>query len=144
MFWQGVQGVDVMTFDLKKRTDFWANSDINVPYLNKGERVLDAWSPANTDSDIPMLTTADNNKEGALSSYYVENGSFCKLRNVQIGYNAPKAFVEKLKLERLRAYVSAQNLLTIKASKFTGVDPENPGFKYPIPLNVTIGVNVSF
>jgi len=144
MFWQGVQGVDVMTFDLKKRTDFWANSDINVPYLNKGERVLDAWSPSNTGSDIPMLTTADNNKEGALSSYYVENGSFCKLRNVQIGYNAPKAFVEKLKLERLRAYVSAQNLLTIKASKFTGVDPENPGFNYPIPLNVTIGVNVSF
>ncbi|MDO4958776.1 MAG: TonB-dependent receptor [Prevotellaceae bacterium] len=144
MFWQGVQGVDVNCFDYKKRTDFWANSDINVPYLNKGHRVLDAWSPSNTGSDIPMLTTADNNKEGALSSYYIENGSYAKLRNIQIGYNAPKAFVQKLKVERLRTFISAQNLLTIKAGKFTGVDPENPGFSYPIPLNLTFGVNVSF
>ena len=144
MFWQGVAGVDVNCFDVKKRTDFWANSDINVPYLNKGERVLDAWSPSNTGSKIPMLTTADNNKEGALSSYYIENGSFAKLRNLQIGYNAPKSFNEKLHIERVRCYVSAQNLLTIKASSFTGVDPENVGFGYPIPLNLTFGVNVSF
>ena len=144
MFWQGVAGVDVNCFDYKKRTDFWANSDINVPYLNKGERVLDAWSPANPGSNIPMLTTADNNKEGALSSYYIENGSFGKLRNLQIGYNAPKSFNEKLGIERVRCYVSAQNLLTIKAGSFTGVDPENPGFGYPIPLNLTLGVNVSF
>lgn len=144
MFWQGVAGVDVNCFDVKKRTDFWANSDINVPYLNKGERVLDAWSPSNTGSKIPMLTTADNNKEGAVSSYYIENGSFAKLRNLQIGYVAPKAITEKLKMERLRVYVSAQNLFTIKAKSFTGVDPENVGFGYPIPLNLTFGVNVSF
>jgi hypothetical protein len=47
-------------------------------------------------------------------------------------------------MARLRAYVSAQNLLTIKSSKFTGVDPENPNFGYPIPTNVTLGINVSF
>ena len=41
-------------------------------------------------------------------------------------------------------YVSAQNLLTIKSKKFTGVDPENANFGYPIPLNVTFGINVSF
>ncbi len=144
MFWQGVQGVDVMTFDYKKRTDFWANSDINVPYLNKGIRVLDAWSPSNPDSNIPMLTTADNNKEGAVSSYYVENGSYAKLRNIQLGYNMTKESAAKLHLERVRFYISAQNLLTIKAGKFTGVDPENPGFGYPIPLNLTAGVNVTF
>lgn len=144
LFWQGVAGVDVNCFDVKKRTDFWANSDINVPYLNKGERVLDAWSPSNTGSNIPMLTTADNNKEGAISSYYIENGSYAKLRNIQIGYNAPKSFVEKLKVERMRCYVSAQNLWTIKASSFTGVDPENVGFGYPIPLNLTFGLNVTF
>lgn len=144
MFWQGVQGVDVMTFDYKKRTDFWANSDINVPYLNKGIRVLDAWSPSNPDSNIPMLTTADNNKEGAISSYYVENGSYAKLRNIQIGYNMDKNVIAKAHMERVRFYISAQNLLTIKAGKFTGVDPENPGFGYPIPLNLTAGVNVTF
>ena len=90
------------------------------------------------------MTTTDNAKEGRLSSYYVENGSFLKLRTIQLGYNMPKSVVEKLKMERVRFYASAQNLLTIKSSKFTGVDPENPGFGYPIPLNVTFGVNVSF
>ena len=56
MFWQGVQGVDVDCRGFKSQTDFWANSNINVPYLNKGVRVLDAWSPLNPGSDIPALT----------------------------------------------------------------------------------------
>jgi hypothetical protein len=115
-----------------------------VPYLNKGVRALDAWSPANPGSDIPMLTTADGNNEGRVSSYYIENGSFAKLRTVQLGYNLPKSFTDKLRLDRLRLYLSAQNLITIKSGKFSGVDPENPGFNYPIPLNLTFGLNVGF
>ena len=144
MFWQGVQGVDVNCIGYKSQTDFWANSNINVPYLNKGTRVLDAWSPANPESNIPALTTSDTNREGRLSTYYIENGSFAKLRTVQLGYNMPKSIVEKLKMDRIRFYVSAQNLLTIKSSKFTGNDPERPGFDYPIPLNLTFGLNVGF
>ncbi|MBQ8463881.1 MAG: TonB-dependent receptor [Prevotella sp.] len=144
MFWQGVQGVDVNCHGYKARTDFWANSTVNVPYLNKGVRVLDAWSTANTGSDIPALTTADTNNEGRLSTYYIENGSFAKLRTIQFGYNLPKAFTDKICMDRLRLYVSAQNLLTIKSGNFSGADPENPGFNYPIPLNVTFGLNVSF
>ena len=144
MFWQGMQGRDVNCYDFKKETDFWANSGVNVPYLNKGVRVLDAWSPANPGSDIPALTTADRNNEGSLSSYYIENGSYVKLRTVQIGYNMPKSVTDKLKMDRIRIYASAQNLLTIKSGKFTGNDPENPGFAYPIPLNLTFGVNVGF
>ena len=144
MFWQGVQGVDVNCIGYKSQTDFWANSNVNVPYLNKGTRVLDAWSPANPDSDIPALTTSDTNREGRLSTYYIENGSYAKLRTVQLGYNMPKSITEKLKMDRIRLYVSAQNLLTIKSGKFTGNDPERPGFDYPIPLNLTFGVNVGF
>jgi hypothetical protein len=139
-----VQGVDVDCRGFKSQTDFWANSLINVPYLNKGVRVLDAWSPLNRDSEIPALTTSDTNREGRISSYYIENGSYAKLRTIQLGYNLPKSFVEKLRLDRIRLYASAQNLLTIKSSKFTGADPENPGFNYPIPLNLTFGLNVSF
>ncbi len=144
MFWQGVQGVDVDCRGFKSQTDFWANSNINVPYLNKGVRALDAWSPSNPGSDIPALTTADNNNEGRVSSYYIENGSFAKLRTIQLGYNLPKTFTDKIRMDRLRLYISAQNLLTIKSSKFSGVDPENPGFNYPIPLNLTFGLNVGF
>ncbi len=144
MFWQGVQGVDVDCRGYKSQTDFWANSNINVPYLNKGVRVLDAWSLSNPGSSIPALTTSDTNNEGRVSSYYIENGSYAKLRTVQLGYNVPDAFAAKLKLERIRLYLSAQNLITIKSANFSGADPENPGFNYPIPLNLTFGLNVSF
>ena len=152
MFWQGVQSVDANTHAFKSQTDFWSNTNINMPNLNKGDRVLDAWSPSNPGSGIPALTRSDTNREGRMSTYYIENGSFAKLRTVQLGYNLPKTFVEKLMLERVRLYVSAQNLLTIKSKKFSGVDPEafigageaRSGFDYPIPLNVTFGLNVSF
>ena len=123
MFWQGVQGVDVDCRGYKSQTDFWANSAINVPYLNKGVRLLDAWTPANPNSNIPALTTSDTNNEGRVSSYYIENGSYAKLRTIQIGYNMPKQVVNKLHLDRIRLYA---------------------GFNYPIPLNLTFGVNVSF
>ena len=141
MFWQGVQGVDVIS-DLKKETDLW--SGLNISNLNKGRRLLDAWSPTNMDSNIPSISTMDNNNEKRVSSYFVENGSYAKLRTIQLGYNFPQNLTKKLFMERLRMYVSAQNLLTIKSKKFTGVDPENANFGYPIPLNITFGLNVSF
>ena len=141
MFWQGVQGVDVIS-DLKRETDLWAG--LNITNLNKGRRLLDAWTPNNPSSNIPAVSTMDNNNEKRVSSYFVENGSFAKMRNIQLGYNFGSNVCDKLHIARLRMYVSAQNLLTIKSKSFTGVDPENPNFGYPIPLNVTYGLNVSF
>ena len=125
MFWQGEQGKDVIS-DLKKQTDLW--SGLNISNLNKGDRILDAWTPMN---------------EKRVSSYFVENGSYAKLRTIQLGYNFSKKMCDKMRMERLRLYVSAQNLITIKSSSFSGVDPENPNFGYPIPLNITFGLNVT-
>lgn len=141
MFWQGVQGVDVIS-DLKKNTDILTGT--NVTNLNKGQRLLDAWSLTNQTSNIPALTFNDNNNEKRVSTYWVENGSYLKLRTIQFGYNLPKSIASKLYMERLRMYLSAQNLLTIKSGDFTGVDPENPNFGYPIPVNITFGINVTF
>ncbi len=141
MFWQGVHGVDVIS-DLKRETDLW--SGLNISNLNKGDRLLNAWSPTNMGSNIPAISTMDNNNEKRVSSYFVENGSYAKLRTIQLGYNFPKSICEKMHMERLRMYLSAQNLFTIKSKSFTGVDPENANFGYPIPLNVTFGLNVSF
>ena len=141
MFWQGTQGVDVIS-DLKKETDLW--SGLNISNLNKGRRLLDAWSPTNYNSNIPAVSTMDNNNEKRVSSYFVENGSFAKLRTVQLGYNLSESVCEKLHMQKVRAYLSAQNLLTIRSKSFSGVDPENANFGYPIPVNVTFGVNVSF
>ena len=142
MFWQGVQGVDVITSDFKKQTDLWTG--MNISNLNKGRRLLDAWSPNNMASNIPAVSVMDNNNEKRVSSYYVENGSFAKLRTIQLGYNFSGKVCEALHMSRLRVYVSAQNLFTIRSRSFTGVDPENPTFGYPIPLNITAGINVSF
>ena len=141
MFWQGVQGVDVIS-DLKKETDLW--SGLNISNLNKGRRLLGAWTPANMDSNIPAISTMDNNNEKRVSTYFVEDGSYAKLRTVQLGYNFPDKVLEKIHMSRLRMYLSAQNVLTIKSKSFTGVDPENANFGYPIPFNVTFGLNVSF
>ncbi len=141
MFWQGVHGVDVIS-DLKRETDLW--SGLNISNLNKGDRLLNAWSPTNMGSNIPAISTMDNNNEKRVSSYFVENGSYAKLRTIQLGYTLPNSVCEKMHMERLRMYLSAQNLFTIKSKNFTGVDPENANFGYPIPLNVTFGLNVSF
>ena len=141
MFWQGVQGVDVIS-DLKKETDLW--SGLNIGFLNKGTRLLDAWTPANPDSDIPALSRSDVNNEKRVSTYFVENGSFLKLRNIQLGYNLPEKAVKKMKMQRFRLYLSASNVLTIKSRDFTGVDPENPNYGYPIPMNLTFGINIGF
>ena len=141
MYFQGLQNVDVIN-TVKYTTDFWSVSDTRS---NKGRRLLKAWDPiTNPKSDIPALAYKDDNEESRFSTYYVENGSFLKLRNVQLGYTVPQALTQKAKLSRLRLYVSAQNLFTIKSKNFTGVDPENPAWGYPIPLTVTFGLNVSF
>ena len=141
MFWQGSHGQDVIS-DLKKETDLW--SGLNIGFLNKGERLLSAWSPSNPNSSIPALTRSDSNNEKRVSTYFVENGSFLKLRNIQIGYNFPESITEKLHMQRLRLYISSQNLLTIHSKSFTGVDPENPNFGYPIATNLTFGLNATF
>lgn len=140
-FLQGVHNVDVIN-DVKKHTDFWGVVDI---YSNKGTRLLDAFDPiTNPNSDIPSISGLDGNNEARFSSYFVENGSYLKLRNIQLGYTLPTSTLSKIKLSKLRFYVSGQNLFTIKSKSFTGKDPENPAYGYPIPMTVTFGLNASF
>ncbi len=141
MFWQGAQGQDVIS-DMKKETDLW--SGLNIGFLNKGNRLLDAWTPTNTSSSIPALSRSDANNEKRVSTYFVEDGSYLKLRNLQLGYTLPQKLTQRIAMQKLRFYLSAQNLLTIKSKNFTGVDPENPNFGYPIATNVTFGLNVTF
>ena len=142
VFFQGVGGVQVITKDYKEQTDLW--SGVNVANLNKGTRVLDAWSPTNPNSNIPALSTNNNNNETRVSTYFVEDGSFLKLRNLQLGYNLPKKACDKMMMQNWRWFISAQNVFTIHSAKYTGVDPENPTFGYPIPLTVTLGTKVTF
>lgn len=140
MFWQGVCDKDVYN-NQKFQTDFWSITDAGS---NKGNRLLDAWNTNNTDSDIPRLTTSNTADEGRASSYFVENGSYLKLRTLQIGYTLPSQLMSKLKMTGVRVYISGQNLLTIKSSSLTCPDPENPDWNYPLSTSVSFGLQLSF
>ena len=141
MFWQGVLGQDVYN-NQKFQNDFWSVTDAGS---NKGVRVLDAWLPGvNSKSTIPMLTTNNTGDEGRSSSYFVENGSYAKLRTLQIGYSLPDKIASKLLMSRARVYLSGQNLVTIKSKSLTCTDPENPNWGYPIPTSLSFGLQLDF
>lgn len=140
MFWQGVADQDVYN-NQKFQTDFWAITD---PGSNKGSRLLDAWNTNNTGSSIPRLSTMNRADEGRASSYFVENGSYLKLRTLQMGYRVPASLLSKLHMTSARVYVSGQNLLTVKSSSLTCSDPENPNWNYPLSSSISFGLQVGF
>ena len=141
LFLQGIAGVDVIN-DFKFATDFWSASETGS---NKGARLLDAWSPTNTDSDIPSISLVDANWEARFSTYFIENGSYLKLRNVQLGYTFTDTISSKMGIDYLRFYLGGDNLaILLKSKSFTGIDPENPGYGYPNPIVLTGGFNIRF
>ncbi len=140
VFFQGVHGINVVN-DVKYNSDFWSVAETGS---NKGSRLLNAWTPQNPNSNIPALTPIDNNFESRFSTYFIEKGSYLKLRNVQFGYTLPQAVLSRLKMQKLRVFVGGDNLLLILKSKsFTGLDPESPGYGYPNPVVVTGGINIT-
>lgn len=139
-FFHGVFGQDVYN-DQKFQTDFWSLTDAGS---NKGDRLLGAWTAANTSSTIPALTTNNTSDEGRTSTYFVENGSYLKLRTLQLGYNLPAGVLDKLHMSNARVYVSGSNLFTIKSKSLTCSDPENPRWAYPHATSVTFGLQVGF
>ena len=110
---------------------------------NHGTRVLDAWNPvSNPESNIPALTALNLNNEGRTSDYFVENGNYLKLKNIQLGYTLPAETTAKFKLKTVRLYLQGQDLFTI--SNYTGADPEGLGYPYPLPRTFTFGARIGF
>lgn len=114
---------------------------------NAGPGVLHAWTPQNPNSDIPMLSLLNANSEDRLSNYYVVDGSYFKIRNVQLGYNFPNSLIKNLGMQALQLYLIGQNLVAFKSKQFLGKDPEQIGAMYnawPVPTTITFGINVTF
>lgn len=114
-FFQGSQGNDI--FALMKY-DWYFN-------YNGGllKDALNAWTPTNTNTDIPIAKVANSSGSNALpSSFYVEDGSYLRLKNLQIGYTFSPNLLSKVHIKNARVYVSAQNLFTI--TKYPLYDPE--------------------
>lgn len=139
IFFQGVYGSQAVN-GWKLFTDF---TSINAG-SNYGQRTLNAWTPQNTNTDVPALTLADNNNEWRVSSFRYENQSYAKLRNISVGYKLPESIISKLGLSEVRINLAGQNLLTFKSKDTHMQDPETPTAGFPIPRRLTLGLNCTF
>ena len=119
--------------------------EIAKPFHNGGKvtsKFLDSWTPENPDASCPRLSIQNATKNKYVSTYWVQNASYLKMRNIQLGYTFAPNITKRLGLSRLRMYFSADNVFTI--TSFEGVDPESTGNNYPLTRSYSFGVNVSF
>lgn len=94
----------------------------DLRYTNKPATSLDRWTGEGTSNTVPRYTWIDINNNNRISDLYIEDGSFAKVKNIQIGYTIPKGILSKFKSKDWRFYISVENLLTI--TKYSGADPE--------------------
>jgi len=119
VFFQGVGGVKL--FNAFKE----ATLNAAEQGYNRWNKILDAWSPTNTGSNIPIIKSTDPNKNfGTCSDWYLENGNYMRLKNLLIGYT----FKDLPWDIKLRIYFSGENLLTF--TKYSGFDPEVGGYTF--------------
>jgi TonB-linked SusC/RagA family outer membrane protein len=118
---------------------------------NRLDYVLDRWTGEGTSNTVPRVTTGATSNN-VFSDYFVEDASFLRLQNVQLGYSLPNEWIEKVKLTKFRFYGSITNLFTL--TKYKGYDPSassgapigggiDNGF-YPLPRIFMLGLNVNF
>lgn len=141
-------GIDMMGQSGNQIYRTWDN--YNWAQFNYMEQRLDRWHGEGTSNTQPVLNTGHAiNFEN--SEYYVEDGSFFRIRNLQLGYTFDKALISKIGLKALKAYFNIQNLKTWKHN--TGYTPEFGGSaiafgvdngSYPVPAIYTFGLNITF
>lgn len=151
------KGFDVtLFFDGKQGNDLYnaqrAIGDFDYFSFNHNINTLDAWTPNKANSNIPALSTLNSNNELQPSSYFVEDGSYVRLKTITLGYNFDNEFTKKLGMNKLRFYLVGQNLFSL--TSFTGFDYEVSGLSaggigvagYGIPhtKSMTFGINANF
>lgn len=150
VFGQGVHGNQIFNY-VKYWTDFPTFAG------NRSTRMLyDSWRPGKTDAILPQLTSSDQ-VSILPSTYYLENGSYFRMKNIQLTYTLPSTILSKIGIGSARVYVQSQNLFTI--TKYSGMDPEInlrnyaagndrqigvDGGAYPAAKQYLLGVNMTF
>lgn len=145
----GVQGNDIFN-GLRYNTENVKRYKI----MNMSANLTDAWTPQNPDSNVPRITVADPNSNNRPSTLFLEDGSYFRLRLLQLGYTVPSNLVSKLNMGsvNMRLYVGATNLFTL--TKYTGPSPEvsnggafekgvDRGY-YPLYKSINFGLQLSF
>lgn len=141
-FFQGSLGNDV--FDFSTRGD--------IPAMNRPAWILDRWTGEGTSNKLPRLTNANPNGNWASSDLYIKDGSYLRLKNLQLGYTLPATISQRVSISKLRLYVAGENLLTFTG--YDGFDPElasgdyftigvDKGI-YPQARTISFGANITF
>ncbi len=154
MFFYGSQGNNIWN-----QSKYWLDFFASLPGVKSHTALYDSWTPTHHNAKA----TIQENKGFASTnnvpnSYYVENGSFLKAKNVSLGYTFPHNILKRAFINSLRIYVQVTNLFTI--TKYSGLDPEVPGGtvsgvsaitdfgvdegSYPYTRNFLVGINLEF
>jgi len=142
-FFQGTIGNDI--YDFSQRGD--------IPATNRPSWMLGRWHGEGTSNWYPRMTSENPNRNWRSSDLYVKDGSYLRLKTVQLGYTLPSALTRKASIQNLRFFVSAENLLTF--TSYDGFDPEvaaggdyfNIGVdkgNYPQSRTISLGANITF
>jgi len=131
--------------------DIIRNYERSQPYANQMAYNLERWTGPGSTNEYPRLTTGAT-RNNIFSDFYVEDGSFVRLRNIQLGYTLPSNITDAIKAESVRFYIAANNLFTL--TEYQGYDPDvgSPGplsggvdnGRYPQPRVIMAGVNLKF
>jgi len=147
-FFYGSQGNEIFNYN-KWWLDFWPS----FQNQKSNDLLYNSWTPERTSATTPKASNKSNFSNNTQSvSYYVEDGSFMRLKNLQIGYNFPTSVISKIGLTRTRVYVQGVNLFTVK--KYSGLDPDlntnaDTSFgvdagAYPLVKQFIFGLNIGF
>jgi len=148
LFFQGVQGSKIVNYM------YSSLYSTNMTEWSNSKEMMNRWTPDNPTSDLPRIHAGDPNQNDRFSDRFVENGSYFRLRTLQLGYTLPKSLTQKVFLNQARFYISADNVFTV--TKYSGFNPEigdhfnnplNAGVDvaaYPVPRTFTIGCNLKF
>lgn len=141
-FFQGSYGNDI--YDFSQRAD--------IPSMNRPAWILDRWRGEGTSNSIPRVTSEDPNGNARSSDLYVKDGSYIRLKTIQLGYTIPSSIISKKIINRFRLYVAAENLFTL--TDYEGFEPEvaSGGYTtigvdkgvYPQSRTITFGANITF
>ena len=109
---------------------------------------LDYWTEDNRNAEFPLLLIdgTGNNPNNIISDFWVKSGAYLRVKNVVLGYTLPQRMLNRINFERIRLYVSGQNLFTV-SNAYGGYDPEiavSGGTFYPVMRTYTIGVDINF
>lgn len=130
LFFQGSYGNKVFN---ATNWYLWHTSE----HYNRSAELLGSWDGEGSTEKFPALSTTDRNGNNLISDRYIEDGSYLRLKNFQIGYTLPESLTSSIGIQEVRIYVGGQNLLTF--TKYSGLDPEIGNLHSDLSSGVDLG-----